>query len=181
MTEIGQVQIPLNLRAIDELFEAPHLDPLNGQFHEMSGVEQLVAELLPRSIVRSVQITIHLPADRLSEDIEGRCTTALRGYCAARIRQIDREKDHVNRQGRRELELGLLFLAVCLLGAGWVEVMDWLPNFLGHVLGEGLVIVGWIALWHPVDLLLFERWSLIRERRCYEAMRDAELHVLAID
>ncbi|MGH2533522.1 MAG: hypothetical protein ACRDJW_14585 [Thermomicrobiales bacterium] len=46
----GDVQhIELTFGDIDELFLAPALDPFNGQFPALSGIEQLVAEPRPRA------------------------------------------------------------------------------------------------------------------------------------
>ncbi len=80
----------------------------------------------------------------------------------------------------KELWAGLLFLTVCLLTSGWVEVRDWRSEFLAHFLSVGLVIVGWIAIWHPVELLLFERWPMTRDRGIYQSIRDMELDIRAI-
>ena len=30
------------------------------------------------------------------------------------------------------------------------------------------MIAGWVALWYPLDVLLYQRWPLARERRLYE-------------
>lgn len=35
------------------------------------------------------------------------------------------------------------------------------------------MIVGWIALWHPVDMLFFERIPLVREQRILRRIAGA--------
>ncbi len=71
-----------------------------------------------------------------------------------------------------------MFLAICLLGASVVETVDVFSGFLGNFVAEGLVIIGWIRLWHPIDMLLFEPWPLHRERRVYQSLGHMRISVL---
>lgn len=64
----------------------------------------------------------------------------------------------VFRQARRALVIGVSFLALCTLLA---------HNLPSHTEGvapafarEGLTIFGWVALWRPIDLLLYSWWPL---------------------
>jgi hypothetical protein len=50
-----------------------------------------------------------------------------------------------------------------------------LPGILARFLDEGLIIAGWVALWYPLDALLYQHWPLKRERRLYESLRETEL------
>lgn len=68
-----------------------------------------------------------------------------------------------------------MFLALCLLGSRLVGEITLLPGFVERFIDEGLVIAGWVALWYPLDVLLYQRWPLARERRLYEALRDMRL------
>jgi len=49
---------------------------------------------------------------------------------------------------------------------------------LGAILQEGLTIVGWVALWRPLDLLLFERWALRRDIALYRRLEQMEVEVV---
>ncbi len=174
-----QNDLVLRLRDIEELFIAPALDPLNGQFHSMSGIDQILVKLRPRALDQTSRLIILLPPDQLSDDLEKRCKEALRGFCADRLQAIDLEKAQLNRQGFKELKLGLMFLAICLLVSSSIAARNWGPQLLSTFLIEGFVIVGWIALWHPVDLLLFSRWTLVRDQRVLEHIRDLPLNIQA--
>jgi hypothetical protein len=59
-------------------------------------------------------------------------------------------------------------------------VMSMLPNSaISGVVGEGLVIGGWVANWRPIEIFLYERWPLSRKRRLYERLATAELEIVA--
>jgi hypothetical protein len=68
-----------------------------------------------------------------------------------------------------------VFLAVCLLGSRLMGEVELLPGFVERFIDEGLVIAGWVALWYPLDVLLYQRWPLARERRLYETLRDMRI------
>ena len=79
------------------------------------------------------------------------------------------------RKATRRSGAGSRFLALCLLGSRLIGAQELLPGFIGRYLDEGLVIGGWVALWYPLDVLLYQRWPLARERRLYESLRDMEI------
>lgn len=171
--------IELTLHDLDELFVAPGIDPLNGRFQDESGIDRLVTLLDTDLPARPPRMTIALLAGPVSDERVTRCRGALRGYATMRIEQLERERARVTRQGLRELRVGLLLLAAFLLATGILERQDWLPAFVRSYGLEGLAIVGWIVLWHPVELLLFERRELARDRRVYELVRETELTIRA--
>jgi len=47
------------------------------------------------------------------------------------------------------------------------------------VLGEGLVIGGWVAMWRPIEILLYDWWPLRRELADRERLRDLRVELLA--
>ncbi len=82
----------------------------------------------------------------------------------------------MKRQGLKELVLGVVYLAICLTASGSIGALDLQPDFPRALPAEGLVIVGWISLWHPVDLLLFCRWpSTIRYQTVLEQVRGMDI------
>ena len=43
------------------------------------------------------------------------------------------------------------------------------------VLREGLIIAGWVAMWRPMEIFLYEWWPLLRKGRLYEKL--SRMHV----
>ncbi len=93
---------------------------------------------------------------------------------------VEVELARVARRGRTELLFGVVFLAACFaLSSAAASSLE--PYWLSDFISEGLIIVGWIALWHPVDMLLFERWPLRRDIRLLRTIRDAEIRIGSTD
>jgi hypothetical protein len=99
----------------------------------------------------------------------------LHRHCDLRIGQIGHNIASLRQEGLATLWRGLLFLALCMLGSQLLGDPKFLPGILARFLDEGLIIAGWVALWYPLDALLYQHWPLKRERRLYEQLRAMDL------
>lgn len=43
------------------------------------------------------------------------------------------------------------------------------------VLREGLIIAGWVAMWRPMEIFLYEWWPLLRKGHLYQKL--SRMHV----
>jgi hypothetical protein len=68
-------------------------------------------------------------------------------------------------EGRQALAIGLAFLAACTLAREALRGATDTPWLA--LIEEGLTIVGWIAMWHPIDTFLYRWWPIRREARLY--------------
>ena len=146
------------------------------------GVDEIVNELLGRSNVqRRARIVVTLPAEQIADGIAETLHTALRRYCEARLARVQRETEVVWRQGLRSLGSGsILFLVGLLLSAGFLDPD--VPQFWQNLLGNGVfLVIGWVGLWYPLDLLFFARQPLKREVRIIKAISQMPLLVQSAD
>lgn len=157
-----------------ELFCAAPPDPLAGRPYADSGVDRILNQLRPRP-GRRVRATIVLPAVARAPDLEARCRVALEQYCSTKVAQLRNDDSSLWHEGRATLTRGLLFLAICMLGSHIVGEPRYLHPVFARFLDEGFVIAGWVALWWPLDVLLYQHWPLARERRMYESLRTMDL------
>ena len=71
--------------------------------------------------------------------------------------------------GRISLMVGLSFLVVAVtLGDFVSSAMK--GERLGELLREGLVICGWVAMWRPLEILLYGWWPIRTEARLYDRL-----------
>lgn len=182
--------VELTLGGLGEMFVAPEHDPMRGQFQTQSGVDRLIQTLKPRGprLCIDVKLTPEAgPRDGHSgyadavggsgiDDAAG-LRAPLHGYVAERTRQLEAECARVRRLGIKELVFGCAFLMLCLVAGGALVAAFGDESWLARFVSEGLVIVGWISLWHPVDMLFFERVPLMRDRRILERIQKAEIRV----
>jgi hypothetical protein len=147
-----------------------------------SGADEIVNELLGRSKVqRRARIVLMLPAEQVTQDTAETLRVALRRYCEARLARVQREIEVAWRQGLRSLGSGsILFIVGLLLSTGFLEPD--IPRFWQDLLGNGVfLVIGWVGLWYPLDLLFFARQPLKREALIVEAISRMPLLVQPAD
>jgi hypothetical protein len=67
-----------------------------------------------------------------------------------------------------------LVIAVAFLGAS-IAVGDAVASFLGdthfaEIIREGLLIVGWVAMWRPLEVFLYDWWPIRAETRLFDRL-----------
>jgi hypothetical protein len=81
--------------------------------------------------------------------------------------------------GRSSLGIGIAFLVACMLlrellrgfgTTGWLEVVE-----------EGLLILGWVAMWRPIELLLYDWRPQRRMRLTHENLARMRVEIVFSD
>jgi len=49
-----------------------------------------------------------------------------------------------------------------------------LAGRFGEMIAEGLVILGWVANWRPIEMFLYDWWPIIRRRNLLRRLARAE-------
>jgi hypothetical protein len=180
MSDTSTHDIRLELSDPRELFHAPELDPLAGQPHADPGIERILNRIRPKPD-RPVHTTLRLPAAARAPDLEARVRAGLQQYCDVRTGQIAHDLASLRQEGMATLWRGVLFLALCMFGSRVLGDPKFLPDIVARFLDEGLIIAGWVALWYPLDVLLYQHWPLKRQRRLYEQLRGMDLTFEFVD
>lgn len=101
---------------------------------------------------------------------------AVHNYFAHRATLNKLEFSRLMKQGRTSLFIGLLFLAGCL-----VIIQTLLRNEAGTwagVLRESLTIAGWVAMWRPMQIYLYDWWPLRRRSHVFEKLSHMPVEVV---
>ena len=168
-------RIELRLRALEQLFNSmdptpfhhKDLDPDAEQF-----IESWALEFPPQS---RFEITIHLEEAPAVADPKALVTEALHNYFDYKAEITRRELKLLLQQGRISLAIGLAVLALALIAAEALAKLA-LGRFLG-ILRESLTIGGWVAMWRPMQIFLYDWWPLRRKLGIYRNLARAHVTV----
>eukprot|EP01034_Spumella_vulgaris_P000858 gene858-1136_t len=83
------------------------------------------------------------------------------------------------RQGRLSLLIGCAFVALCILLADLLRTQGTTP--LHSVLREGLTIIGWVALWRPTQIFLYDWWPVWRRMQVLKNLARMRVELLVND
>lgn len=133
------------------------------------------ARELPRET--PCRIVVHVPQAHAERPEAGHVDDAMTAHFSKSAESITRDLHELFRIGRTSLLIGLAALAVCTVGASVVSTMASAP--LDSFISEGLIIVGWVANWRPIEIFLYEWWPLAQQRRLRQRIAAAKVEVRA--
>ncbi|MBL8580683.1 MAG: hypothetical protein JNL61_00465 [Rhizobiaceae bacterium] len=166
-------QISLRLARLEELLEPPAVDALSGRFEERTGVERILDTLRARYHRGMERIQLCVLLDELPEaGVRARVDAALHRLQEYQEQRLSEQISGTMRDGFRALGKGSLFLLACLLISAVGGELTFLPDLLRTLISEGFIIAGWVGLWHPMELLLYEWWPLSRDRKLYRMLAE---------
>ena len=129
---------------------------------------------------RSAQLAliVHLSRRAATPEEVTALRQAVREYFAQGASHARAQLRRLFREGRWSLLIGLLFLGVAIvLGDLLIDLAGrW---DYGEILGHSLLIGGWVALWRPFEIFLYEWWPILGEARLYD--RLSAMHVQVLD
>ena len=80
------------------------------------------------------------------------------------------------RRGRTSRPIGLLFLAACLVTVK--ILLGDLRGTLAGIVRESLTIAGWVAMWRPMEIYLYDWWPLRRKGRLYQKLSQIPVQII---
>jgi hypothetical protein len=160
MSASHPARISLKLRELNQLFNSMDPSPFLDRDLDDDAEEFIVSSARELHGSSTFELVVHLG---VPPEPERAAVTedAVRHYFAARAELKDREFRLLLRRGHSVLAIGMLFLATCLTLSGVATKV--FPNHLGQILREGLMIVGWVAMWRPLEIYLYDWWPLREE------------------
>ena len=73
------------------------------------------------------------------------------------------------------MAIAVVFLFLCLLIIGLLSTLE--GGLLKTMLSEGLTIIGWVAMWEPVNVFLYGWWPLVQKKNIYKKILGMDVKV----
>lgn len=168
--------IQVNVPSLDRLFTAIDPTPLPDRDID-DDVEHFIvswAEEYPTDVKLSVEIVSRQTAN--AETI-GLVEESLHRFFVYRAGVVARDLHLLLRDGRLALLIGLAALST------FIGLSQLLTRFGGgavlRLVEEGLAVAGWVAMWRPMEIFLYEWWPIRRRRRVYTRLSEAPVQVVS--
>lgn len=168
--------LALRVYKVEQLFDAMDPSPfLNKDLNPEAErfIESWATGFSPSS---TFHITVHIEQWPQEGDPGVVLSGAMRNHFAYKAERTRSDLGHFLWQGRISLVIGIVFVTLCLLAADAIGKLG-THGSIG-IARESLTIVGWVAMWRPMQIFLYDWWPLQRQIRMYEKLGDAKVRVI---
>jgi hypothetical protein len=123
-----------------------------------------------RAARRDAQFALQVYVDRhgVPEQVET-VRDAIHEFFRQRSLSARRRLSQLFRVGRTSLLIGVVFLAVAVTLAGFVHGALG-ENQISALIRESIVIGGWVAMWRPLEIFLYDWWPIRAERTLFDRL-----------
>jgi hypothetical protein len=174
---IGLIEVRLS--RLHQLFNSLDPSPFVEQDLDQDAEDYIVGSAEQFPLFHPMKLIIYMPSDQFAlaarEDIAG----AIHNYFAYRIGETRRRLRSLLREGRTALAIGLAFLFVCMIAREIVAALR--PGTASDIVAEGLAIIGWVAMWRPLEIFLYDWWPIRRRARLYSRLASIPVELQARD
>ena len=142
-------------------------------------IKNYILESLQELPINSnVKVLLHVPH---SIDLDDRKLVAdaihnYFNYChdgkAKKLRQL-------LRTGRISLTIALVFLGTCITIDNLISSL--FGGTIVKILHEGLFIVGWVAMWRPIEIFLYDWVPIYQEQRIFRKLCKVSIEIKSLE
>jgi hypothetical protein len=168
--------IEIRIAELRQLFNAIDPSPFRQRDLDPRAEEFIVEWARDLSMDKPWALVVHLdrPAGRPDEAAVLR--EAIHEYFGQRVVASRRKLRDLFRRGRISLVIALAFLTASIAigeqAAGYVG-----ENHVGEIIREGFLICGWVAMWRPLEVFLYDWWPIRAEGRLLQRLSSIPVRI----
>ena len=168
--------IELRFSELQQVFNSFDPSPFRERDLNAAAADYIVDWAKETPLERPLALRVHLERSTGAQELDI-LSVAVREYFVSRSASTRRRLRQLLRIGRISLMIGLIFLATCIflsdlagkVFSGWR---------FAKLLEESLVIGGWVAMWRPLEVFLYDWWPIRTEARLYERLSKMPVDIV---
>jgi hypothetical protein len=166
--------IEVHVGALQQLFNSMDPSPFYARDLDTDAEEFIVtsARELPRDAPLGLMIRV---AETVVSDNEAAVVhRAVESFFHGRGAAARLRLRNLFRRGRISLLIGLAFLGTAL---GASELLErWATGGFLSIVQESLLIGGWVAMWRPIEIFLYDWWPIRADARLFDRLAAMPVH-----
>lgn len=164
--------IDVSFHEFKQLYDGRDPSPFQERDLDENLVRYLVmgCEEIPRD--QPIKIVMIAPDLKSETQQKDDFILALHQYFDHEVRLTNNELKYLFKQGRVSFLFAFSFLTFCIFLAVKFAGDS---SIFNKVLYEGLSIMGWVALWKPLNIFLYEWWPYVRKKRVYKLLATIQV------
>jgi len=161
--------IEIRVGTLPQLFNTIDPTPFRVRDLDPRVVEFIVewSREIPRK--KPLALLVHLDQQTSAADESVIVRDAVHGFFEQQARTSRARLRQLFRRGRISLAIGLTVLTVLILAAQFVARRTG-ETGVAPILHESLLIGGWVAMWRPLEVFLYDWWPIRAEARLFDRL-----------
>jgi len=162
------------VRNVDALFNSLEPSPFRDKDLDEDAVKFIESWAGEHALATPLSLCIQV-REWPSEDPSQMIRDAEHNCFACRSKLVAMEFSQLMKQARTSLLIGLLFLTIGVIVVNYF--LAYKEGTWVKILSESLIIAGWVVMWRPLELYLYDWWPLRSKRRLYEKLSAIPVEV----
>ena len=167
--------IVLHLRELSDLLN-PDPSPLSHGAIRPEAETYIVRKAKQLRGTGPIRLVIELPSAKSKSKERAEVEDAVANHFRNAAYSEATDLRELFRSGCKALLLGMLVLATCLLLA-WFLTDRFPDRPIARVLQESFVILGWVSMWRPIEIFLYEWLPHVRLRNLFIRLSSAAVTI----
>jgi hypothetical protein len=156
--------IEIHVAELNQLFNAIDPSPFREKDLDPDAEEFIVGWAREAAPDKRLALVVYLDRPAGLPEEASILRDAIREFFDQRAQASRRRLRQLFRRGRTSLVIGVTFLAISVL-LGDVIGRVLADTRVGDVLRESLLVGGWVAMWRPMEVFLYDWWPIRAEAR----------------
>jgi len=159
--------IEVRVAELSQLFNVIDPSPFRDKDLDPNAEEFIVgwSQTAPRDATLALRVYVEQGADPGARAEVLR--DAVHTFFNVRAQAARRRLRQLFHRGRISLAIGLAFLAVFIVAGDLVARQG---THIAQILHEGFLIGGWVAMWRPIEVFLYDWWPILADARLFDRL-----------
>jgi hypothetical protein len=171
----GKLVIELKLNSVMQMFDSFDPAPFHKKDLDPDAEEYIYNAVDEFPLKKPLKIMIYFPPAEISAETEVNLKKAFMNHFSYKKLLTEIELKRLLYRGRRNLIIALVFLFLCLLTIRLLSTFE--ESLMNSLFSEGLLIIGWVAMWEPIHIFLYGWWPIVQERNIYQKIVDMDVSI----
>ena len=172
-----RAELELHVGEMRQLFNAMDPAPFRERDLDPNAQDYIVEWARETRARQPLGLIVRLDREPATPENASLLQDAVHAYFRQRAVAARRQLRRLFRTGRKSLVIGLAFLAAAFVaGEALAALVD--SDRYSLLIEESFVIGGWVALWRPLEIFLYDWWPILAEAKLHERLGEMEVSVL---
>ena len=169
--------LELHVAEVRQLFNAMDPAPFRERDLDPNAVTYIVEWGREARAGEPLGLSVRLSREPATPDNTGMLRDAVHTYFQQRAVATRRQLRQLFRVGRISLLIAIAFLAA-VIGVGEYLTLRIDKESYGYLVKESLIIAGWVALWRPLEIFLYDWWPIRAEAKLLDRLSEMDVRLI---